>query len=111
MAKKKPTFNEIMELAETYGVADNVLFVSASKRYAGQIEMIERLQADVENRGLMVGKTNINGVVNYDANPLIAQLPKYNDTANKTLGVMLDIIQKLGTAAPVGEKLGEFLNG
>ena len=111
MAKKKPTFDEIMELAETYGVKDNVLFVSASKRYAGQIEMIERLQADVENRGLMVAKTNINGVVNYDANPLIAQLPKYNDTANKTLSIMLDIIGKLGTAAPVGDKLGDFLNG
>ncbi len=41
---------------------------------------------------------------------MAAQLPKYNDTANKTLGVMLDIIGKLGTAAPAGDKLGEFLN-
>ena len=38
------------------------------------------------------------------------QLPKYNDTANKTLGVMLDIIEKLGRQAPAGDKLGEFLN-
>jgi len=91
-------------------VKDNVLFVSASQRYEGQLEMIERLQKDVKNRGLMVAKTNINGVVNFDANPLISQLPKYNDTANKTLGVMLDIIQKLGTAAPAGDKLGDFLN-
>ena len=41
---------------------------------------------------------------------MAAQLPKYNDTANKTLGVMLDIIGKLGTQAPAGDKLGEFLN-
>jgi hypothetical protein len=74
------------------------------------MEMIERLQKDIAGRGLIVAKTNINGVVNMDANPMVAQLPKYNDTANKTLGVMLDIIAKLGTAAPAGDKLGEFLN-
>ena len=111
MAKKKPTFDEIMELAETYGVKDNVLFVSASKRYAGQLEMIEKIEEDLRTRGLMVEKTNVKGDVNIDANPLAGQLPKYNDTANKTLGVMLDIIGKLGTSAPVGDKLGEFLNG
>ena len=39
---------------------------------------------------------NVNGDMVPIANPLAGQLPKYNDTANKTLGVMLDIIQKLG---------------
>ena len=111
MAKQKLSFDEIMGLAEQYGVKDNVLFVSASQRYAGQLEMIDRLQDDIKNRGLTVAKTNINGVVNMDANPMISQLPKYNDTANKTLGVMLDIIARLGTAAPAGDKLGDFLNG
>ena len=111
MAKQKPTFDEIMGLAETYGVKDNVLFVSASKRYAGQLEMIEKIEEDLRTRGMMVEKINVKGDTNIDANPLAGQLPKYNDTANKTLGVMLDIIMKLGTSAPVGDKLGEFLNG
>ena len=83
----------------------------AARRYAGQIEMIEKIEEDLRDRGLMVEKINVKGDTNVDANPLVSQLPKYNDTANKTLGVMLDIIQKLGTAAPVGDKLGEFLNG
>ena len=110
MAKKKLAFDEIMDLADQYGVKDNVLFVSASKRYAGQIEMIEKIQDDLRDRGLMITKVNTNGDDVPIANPLVAQLPKYNDTANKTLGVMLDIIQRLGTAAPAGDKLGEFLN-
>ena len=110
MAKPKMTFDEIMELAGAYGVKDNVLFVSASKRYAGQLEMIEKIQEDLRERGLMITKVNTNGDDVPIANPLVAQLPKYNDTANKTLGVMLDIIGKLGTAAPAGDKLGEFLN-
>ena len=111
MAKKKPTFDEIMTLAETYGVKDNVLFVSASKRYVGQLEMIEKIEEELNTHGMVFAKLNTNGDPVMMANPVASQLPKYNDTANKTLGVMLDIIQKLGTAAPVGDKLGEFLNG
>ena len=110
MAKKKLTFDEIMEMAESYGVKDNVLFVSASKRYAGQLDLIEKIQEDLSERGLIIEKLNTNGDSVPIANPLAAQLPKYNDTANKTLGVMLDIIQRLGTPAPAGDKLGESLN-
>jgi hypothetical protein len=110
MAKKKLSFDEIMRLAEDYGVKDNVLFSSAAARYAGQVEMIEKIQEDLRDRGLMIIKTNVNGDDVPIANPLAAQLPKYNDTANKTLGVMLDIIGKLGTQAPAGDKLGEFLS-
>ena len=110
MAKKKLTFNDIMELADQYGVKDNVLFVSAAERYAGQVEMIRKIQEDLDDRGLIFEVIGSTGQKKTEAHPLATQLPKYNDTANKTLGVMLDIIAKLGTAAPAGDKLGEFLN-
>ena len=61
----------------------------------------------------VVGKKKVigsTGQKKIEAHPMAAQLPKYNDTANKTLGVMLDLIAKLGTAAPAGDKLGEFLS-
>ena len=109
MAKQKPTFDEIMELAKAYGVDNNVLFVSASKRYAGQIKIIEEMQEGM-NSGLLMTAVGSKGQEKIEMNPLVAQLPKYNDTANKTLGVMLDIIQKLGTPVQVGDKLGEFLS-
>ena len=110
MAKKKISFNEIMDLADQYGVKDNVLFVSAADRYAGQMEMIKKIQEDLDDRGLVMEVTGSTGQKKIEAHPMAGQLPKYNDTANKTLGVMLDIIGKLGTAAPAGDKLGEFLN-
>ena len=110
MAKQKLSFDEIMKLAEQYGVKDNVLFVSAADRYAGQIQIIEEMQESVRD-GLMMKTVGSKGQEKVEANPLVAQLPKYNDTANKTLGVMLDIIARLGTAAPAGDKLGDFLNG
>ena len=110
MAKQKLTFNDIMKLAEQYGVKDNVLFVSAADRYTGQMEMIRKIQEDLDERGLTFEVTGSQGQTKVEAHPMASQLPKYNDTANKTLGVMLDIIQRLGTAAPAGDKLGEFLN-
>jgi len=111
MAKQKLSFDEIMKLADQYGVKDNVLFVSAADRYAGQMEMIRKIQEDLDSRGLVYEVTGSQGQQKIEANPMAGQLPKYNDTANKTLGVMLDIIEKLGREAPAGDKLGDFLNG
>ena len=110
MAKKKLDFDEIMALAETYGVKDNVLFVSAADRYARQLKVIEEMHEELSKRGLLLTSTGSMGQEKVETNPLAVQLPKYNEVANKTLGVMLDIIQRLGTAAPVGDKLGDFLN-
>ena len=110
MAKAKLSFEEIMKLAEQYGVKDNVLFVSAADRYAGQMKVIGEMQ-DALKDGLLLKTIGSQGQEKVDAHPLVAQLPKYNDTANKTLGVMVDIITKLGTAVPAGDKLGDFLNG
>ena len=109
MAKKKLDFDKIMELAKSYGVDENVLFVSAAERYAGQIKIIQEMQESVAG-GLLIKSVGSMGQEKVETNPLVVQLPKYNDTANKTLGVMLDIIGKLGTAAPAGDKLSEFLN-
>ena len=109
MAKKKLTFNDIMELADQYGVKDNVLFVSAADRYAGQIKIIQEMQESVAG-GLLMKSVGSMGQEKVETNPLVVQLPKYNDTANKTLSIMLDIIARLGTPSPAGDKLGEFLN-
>ena len=109
MAKQKLSFDEIMKLAEQYGVKDNVLFVSAADRYAGQIKIIQEMQKSVAG-GLLMKSVGSMGQEKVETNPLVVQLPKYNDTANKTLSIMLDIIARLGTPAPAGDKLGEFLN-
>ena len=103
MAKGKMTYSELMKLAKAYGVDDNIMFTSAAERYDTQTEMIQKMRVQIEEEGLMVGHTNVKGDINYETHPLVGQIPKYVDTANKTLGVMLDIIQKLGCKT---EKLG-----
>ena len=123
VSDKINVINNLLEKADTIIIGGGMAYTFA-KAQGGEIgtslleadkqdyalEMIEKIQEDLRERGLMITKVNTNGDDVPIANPLVAQLPKYNDTANKTLGVMLDIIGKLGTAAPAGDKLGEFLN-
>lgn len=108
MAKVKSSYEEILELADMYGVKDNVLFVSAAKRYDGQMEMIRKIEEELLTKGMVIKKINTNGDDVPIANPMAPQLPKYNEVANKTLGVMLDIIDKLGTPATQEDDLSEF---
>ena len=108
MAKKRLKYDEIIALAKSCGVDTNALFVSAADRYSGQVEMIAQIRQQIEKTGLMIEHTNVKGDINVDVNPLTVQLPKYIDTANKTLSLMLDIIQRFGTTITTDDDLSEF---
>ena len=93
------TVSELMALAERYQVADNALFVSAVNQYALQQEVIQSIRDSLtggDEDGLLVDKEYVKGRKNLYANPLVKELPKHSDSANKTLAMMLDIIVKLG---------------
>jgi len=107
MARKKLSFNEIMKFADQYGVKDNVLFVSAADRYAEQMKLIGEIQKSL-GEGLLMETVGSMGQKKVEANPLVMQLPKYNEVANKTLGVMLDIVEKIGAPAAQDDDLDEF---
>lgn len=109
MAKKRMEYNDIMKLATACGVNKNAIFVSAAKRYAMQVATIESIRQQIEKDGLMIEHCNVKGETNMDVNPLTVQLPKYIDTANKTLSLMLDIIGRLGRPSdPDGDSLNNF---
>lgn len=107
MARKKLSFNEIMKLADQYGVKDNVLFVSAADRYTEQMKIIGEIHKSL-GEGLLMETVGSMGQKKVEANPLVTQLPKYNEVANKTLGVMLDIVEKMGAPAAQDDELDEF---
>lgn len=90
------TFSELMALAERYQVENNAMFVSAANQYALQQEVIQSIRDSIHSDSMTVEKTYLSGSPNMYANPLIKELPKHSDSANKTLAMMLDIIVKLG---------------
>ena len=96
-SKKVPTtYEELLRMAKQYGVDQNALFLAAAKQYDLQQRVIEMLKAGIEDGELTTSKTYIAGQSNDYAAPLVKELPKHSDAANRTAGIILDIIVKLG---------------
>ena len=96
MAKVKRTYDDLLEMAKSYGVDTNALFLAAAKQYDLQQKVIEMLQEGIEDGQLTTSKTYVAGEKNDYAAPLVKELPKHSDAANRTAQVILDIIVKLG---------------
>ena len=100
MAKKTATYDELMKMAKSYGVDNNALLLTAAKQYDLQQRVIEMMKKGIEKGELTTSKTYISGQANDYAAPLVKELPKHSDAANRTAGIILDIIVKLGKKAP-----------
>lgn len=96
MAKKLTTYDDLLKMAKSYGVDQNALFLAAAKQYDLQQKVIEMLKAGIEDGELTTSKTYISGQANEYTAPLVKELPKHSDAANRTAGIILDIIVKLG---------------
>ena len=107
--QRQPSLDELLELAEAYGVRENELFVSACHRYVDQVALIDRMQREIDETGLLVEHVNVRGGKNLEPHPLTVQLPKYIDTANKTMTLMLDLIRQLGTKPAPPSRLQEIM--
>lgn len=105
MVKKTETktLEELLKLAREHGVENNALFVSAAEQYDLQMRVIMKIKEAIDGRNELTCEKVYKGKEkNEYADPLIRELPRHTDSANKTLLVMLDIINKLGK--PVEEK-------
>jgi formylmethanofuran dehydrogenase subunit E-like metal-binding protein len=97
LAQSKVSYAKLIKMAEAYGVADNALFLSAANQYTLQQRVIENIKKALdEEDSLVLTKEYVKNRANAYANPLVRELPKHSDSANKTLNAMLDIITKLG---------------
>ena len=96
MARKKTTYAELLKMAKSYGVEKNALFLAAAEQYDLQQRVIKMLKEGIEEGDLTTQKTYLKGESNDYAAPLVKELPKHSDAANRTAGTILDIIVKLG---------------
>ena len=97
MPKQKDNYMELIKMAKSYGVDKNALFLAAAKQYALQQRVINSIKDTLDSGdSLMTTKEYVKGRENIYANPLVKELPKHSDSANKTASCMLDIIKTLG---------------
>jgi len=108
--KKTVSFNDLIKMAEDYGVSDNALFISAARQYEIQMKVIQSIEKVLSQDDPVSTKSYIKDVSNVYAHPLVKELPKHSDSANKTLGIMIDIIIKLGKKTEPQSALSELMN-
>lgn len=109
--KKTITFDDLMALARRYSVNDNEMFISCARQYEMQTNLIDKMKKAIEDDEMLVTKEYVKGRENVMANPLIKELPKHYDSANKTLGIMLSIIEAMGSKSELKQsKLNQLMN-
>ena len=109
MSSKATTYTKLLRMAKTYGVDKNALFLQAVEQYDVQARVIQSIKAALdEEDALLTSKEYIKGRANVYANPLVKELPKHADSANRTLQTMLTIIKELGKPPVPKDRLTEM---
>lgn len=109
MARKGTTYSKLLRMAKDYGVDKNAMFVQAAEQYDVQMRVIQNIKDALDSEeNLTTSKEYVKGRENVYANPLVKELPKHADSANRTLQTMLAIIEKLGRPPDPKDRLTEM---
>ena len=84
---------EILRIAEQYGVEKNFLFITTFKRYSIQLQILTDLEKAISEHGSMVEKEYVKGRKNLYTNPAIKEYNNAVNSANKTVSTLMSIIK------------------
>ena len=87
--------NDILEIAEKYGVEQNFLFITTFQRYQVQLKILTDLQAKIKEDGALVTKEYVKGRENVYTHPAIGEYNKTSTAANQTVATLIKIIKSL----------------
>ena len=103
MASRKPkatmpvtTYDRLIAFGKIYNVADEEDYKAAALTYAQEAALIAQMREQLSEDGQTVTKEYVKGRENLCVHPLIQELPKHIDCANRTLSVLGAIIEKRG---------------
>ena len=103
------TYRRLMAFGKIYGVAEEEDYKAAAKTYTEQAQLIATMRTKLAEDGMTVEKEYVKGRANVCVHPLVQEIPKHVDSANRTLSLINDIIVKRGKAKPPAEDaLSEF---
>ena len=90
------TLKKLMALGEKYKVDKEEDYIVAARTFVEESRLIGKMREQLKKDGLTVDKTYVKGRANLTAHPLIAEIPKHVDCANRTLLNMAAIIDSRG---------------
>lgn len=90
------TIKKLMELGKKYKVETEEDYIVAVKTFVEESKLIDEMRKQLKADGLTVNKEYVKGRQNVSAHPLIAEIPKHVDCANRLLATMNNIIDTRG---------------
>jgi hypothetical protein len=111
-SQEKSNIDRLRSMAEDHGVGENALFLTTLDRYIVQQRIIDMIREELDKSDTTVSKEYVKGRENVYAHPLVKELPKHSDSANKTADLLLKIITSLGEVqAETGDGFESFVEG
>ena len=109
MAKPVASYRKLIRFGKQFEVDQDEDYKAAAMTYAEEAELIAKMRNQLEEDGMTVKKEYVKGRENVCVHPLIQEIPKHVDCANRTLGILGDIIVKRGKKKPESDDaLAEF---
>ena len=87
--------NEILRIAQRFGVEQNFLFLTTFKRYQVQLSILNELEQKIKEDGSLVTKEYVKGRENVYTHPAIGEYNKTSTSANQTVATLIKIIKTL----------------
>ena len=87
---------EILRLAEESGAQSNFFFVTTFNRYQVQLTILNQLEKEIKDSGVVVTKEYVKGRQNLYTNPAVTDYNRTTDSANKTTATLIKILQRYG---------------
>ena len=84
---------EILRIAEEAGVQSNFFFLTTFKRYQVQLNILNELEENMKEDGVLVTKEYVKGRKNLYSHPAVAEYNRTTDSANKTVSTLMKIIK------------------
>lgn len=84
---------EILKIAEESGVSNNFFFVTTFKRYQVQLSMLNELEKNMKDEGMLVTKEYVKGRKNVYSSPAVKDYNTTTDSANRTVATLMKILK------------------
>ena len=96
MAKAASSYRKLLKFGKIFEVDKDEDYKAAALTYSEEAELIASMRTQLEEDGMTVKKEYVKGRENICVHPLVTEIPKHVDCANRTLGILGDIIVKRG---------------
>ena len=88
-------FNKMLKFGKAYQIENEQDFIEAARIYAEEAYLISQMRDQIAEEGLTVVKSYKTGDVPV-AHPLLSELPRHVESANKCLGTIGNMISDRG---------------